>query len=988
MKLAWTLLLLALCPALFAQNFREEVVSTHLLERMANQPDDMHSFYIILKDRVDAVALNHSLRESKASLDRRAKEVIGTLQAKAAATQGPIVQFLKENPGVDQSSVHSYWIANLVYAKATASAIAELSRREDIEYLGWNGPLAKTAHEEVFTMSSGIMPNGKEPGLAAIKAPALWAMGYSGYGRVAFTNDTGVDPSHPALAAQFRGFYTDPEISWYEFFGPNTTPYDCDDHGTHVTGTILGLDRISNDTIGVAFNAKWTGASTIGCGNSGNNEDNIGALQWAIDPDDNPNTTEDMPDAINNSWYDPWVEEECTSAYVDVLNALDAMGVAVIFSAGNEGPDDETISPPHNINTDLVNSFTIGALNGNSSSLLIADFSSRGPSICGGEGQLLIKPEVSAPGVSVRSSVTGNGYSNFSGTSMAAPHTTGAVLLLKEAFPYLPGYEIKLALYNSCTDLGVPGEDNIYGMGIINVEAAFNYLVSLGHVPVPPAPNSTDALVIRVESPEYNCDLTVNGRVLVKNDGLTTISEMELEVELDGITTPLAWSGTLEPGDIETIDLPTLSSSEGSKDLAVEIKKVNGEADDRLLNNRFVLGIKVEDRLPLEAAVELGADMENCEGSVVALRAQYDGPGTASYKWYDAPSDGNLLGEGPVFLAGPLFGDTTFYAQAVYADRVGLESIEEGPSQLDPEPEQEGLIFDAYVPFKIKSVVMYTETAGPRFVKLLDSDGETLVTKTLLVNGVGETRVTLNLNVPAGEDMELVLDYGLPLLYNTSGADFPYEVKDVLKIRRSNGPNGLQRWYYFYDWQIEYDEICGRTAVDVDIAGTGEAPAADFSASSDTLMLEGGSAAVDFTDLSVGADSWFWNFGDGATSTDQNPSYSYTLPGLYTVSLSAAGADGCASSAFRNILVTEMVSATFEPAHDQGLRVFPNPAQQWLEVSWEGEARELRVFDAIGRPLRLLQVEGNQARVMLDGLSNGLYFVSVDGRTAKFQIMR
>ncbi|MBK7336440.1 MAG: PKD domain-containing protein [Saprospirales bacterium] len=236
--------------------------------------------------------------------------------------------------------------------------------------------------------------------------------------------------------------------------------------------------------------------------------------------------------------------------------------------------------------------------------------------------------------------------------------------------------------------------------------------------------------------------------------------------------------------------------------------------------------------------------------------------------------------------------------------------------------------------------------------------------------------------------MELALDYGLPLLYNTSGADFPYEVKDVLKIRRSNGPNGLQRWYYFYDWQIEYDEICGRTAVDVDIAGTGEAPAADFSASSDTLMLEGGSAEVDFTDLSVGADSWFWNFGDGATSTDQNPSYSYTLPGLYTVSLSAAGADGCASSAFRNILVTEMVSATFEPASDKGLRVFPNPAQQWLEVSWEGEARELRVFDAIGRPLRLLQVEGNQARVMLDGLSNGLYFVSVDGRTAKFQIMR
>ncbi|MBK7336651.1 MAG: hypothetical protein IPJ00_10945 [Saprospirales bacterium] len=323
MKLAWTLLLLALCPALFAQNFREEVVSTHLLERMANQPDDMHSFYIILKDRVDAVALNRSLRESKASLDRRAKEVIGTLQDKASATQGPIVQFLKENPGVDQGSVHSYWIANLVYAKATHRPSQSRFGGKDIEYLGWNGPLAKRPTRSFSLRGLWHQPNGKEPGLAAIKAPRL------GHGVFPATA-AWPSPTLPASSLCIRRwqrnlvwFYGDPRSVGTSFSDRIMPPTTADDHGTYVTGTILGLDRISNDTIGVAFNAKWTGASTIGCGNSGNNEDNIGALQWAIDPDDNPNTTlEECPmRSTTITLVRSWVEEECTSAYVDVLNA-------------------------------------------------------------------------------------------------------------------------------------------------------------------------------------------------------------------------------------------------------------------------------------------------------------------------------------------------------------------------------------------------------------------------------------------------------------------------------------------------------------------------------------------------------------------------------------------------------------------------------------------------------------------------------------------
>ena len=160
----------------------------------------------------------------------------------------------------------------------------------------------------------------------------MWAMGYTGYGQIAFTNDTGIDPTHPALASRNRNFYVPKNQTWFEIdsinFLPtgNFEPYDCDDHGTHVTGTILGLDRLENDTIGVAFNAQFIGAPIL-CGIG--TEDNVAAFQWSLDPDGNPATVDDMPDVINNSWRDMGLDTlDCFSVYVPVLEALEVAGIA------------------------------------------------------------------------------------------------------------------------------------------------------------------------------------------------------------------------------------------------------------------------------------------------------------------------------------------------------------------------------------------------------------------------------------------------------------------------------------------------------------------------------------------------------------------------------------------------------------------------------------------------------------------------------------
>ncbi|RMF60671.1 MAG: T9SS C-terminal target domain-containing protein, partial [Calditrichaeota bacterium] len=321
-----------------------------------------------------------------------------------------------------------------------------------------------------------------------INADKLWKRGVTGKGRLVMGLDTGVDGNHPALSARWRG--NDPGVppnaAWFDPDG-STFPFDNNSHGTHTMGTMAGLDTLTHDTIGVAFEAKWIAARTIGAGGD-YTSNNIAAYQWAMNPDGDPNTIEDMPDAIGCSWRDPYVED-CNPVYAMTLSAVEAAGIAVVFSAGNQGgaPNSSTITKPKNLNMTLVNTFATGGINANVPDLPAYVNTSKGPSRCGGVGSQLIKPEASAPAVGVRSAVPGGGYGNKTGTSMACPHVVGAIALLKQVAPHLTGSEIKLALYQTARETPAdiyPGEDNTYGMGLIDVWAAF---LSLG---APEAPTN------------------------------------------------------------------------------------------------------------------------------------------------------------------------------------------------------------------------------------------------------------------------------------------------------------------------------------------------------------------------------------------------------------------------------------------------------------------------------------------------------------------
>lgn len=970
---------------LLAQDINPSTLSSRLLDQIEATPDAYHGIHIILADKVDVPAMDEEFYAKKATLKERTYKVITALQDKAKDTQPELIELLQQSNLVEKSSIHGFWIANVIFANVKTEMIGILSKHPAVEYIDLNGDIVLDDYERAEMEEEDLQPNGIEPGLAAINAPAMWEKGYTGYGRKAFILDTGGSVGHPALRQQYLGNHVPENQAWFDV--NKNAPYDCDGHGTHVSGTTMGLDRQTNDTIGVAFNANWMATPQLGCSFHPDYPGQlllVAAFQWAMNPDSSLHTIDDMPDAINNSWHDPRVENDCNSIYFLALNSLEAAGIAVVFSAGNAGPADSTITRPHNINLTLVNSFAVAAVNANNNDFLIADFSSRGPSLCGGEGSLLIKPEVAAPGFSVRSAYPGDTYNQLSGTSMAAPHTTGAILLLKEAFPELTGTELKLALYFTCSDLGEPGEDNTYGMGMINVEAAYDYLIGQGHTPADPS-FYTDLMLIDLNTKPVHCEHMVTFDFLVENAGQDTITSFDWagkitseSYETEEIT---SWEGVLLPGEqVKLTGTMDAMPPEGAYNLVIDLQAPNGEVDDRALNDVLKSKLVVSDRETFPVSVA-GTDHTVCENTVALLRSDF--VGNADIEWYDMAIGGDALGTGLTYLTAPLTETTTFYAEATYKETTGKITPNDGTTQLDSI--SGNIIFDAHLPFKLKTVTVYAEEKGGRIIRLTNALGELVGSKFVAISEPGEHQIDLNFNVAIGNNYRLGIKDGKPFYYSTSNINYPYGIENICTIKHSTFfISPLEdRYFYFYDWKVEYADYCNRAPVTVEVIGGDNAPTADFMASAETIDLAV-TNEITFTNNSQNATDWYWEFGDGTTSTEEQPSHIFNIVGTYVVSLSTTNADGCTAFATTTIEVTDStpVSGT-KDILDLGdkIAIFPNPTTGLIQVQMDLDARNLEtvhLYNSLGMRVKTLTL--NRAampnfEVDLSEMGSGVYYL-------------
>ena len=430
-------------------------IEQRLLDQFAKK--DEATYWVVLRQQADL-----SQAQSIKDWNARGKYVYDTLRQTADNSQAGLRSELQHR----HLDYRPFWIINALRVTSNQATMTALASRAEVSQI----LATQTFHiPEPKPSVSQSGPDAVEWNIQRINAPQVWtAFGVRGEGVVVANIDTGVAFQHPAVTAQYRGNLGagvfDHNYNWFDpsnvCGNPSVAPCDNVDHGTHTMGTMVGDDGGSNQ-IGVAPGARWIAAK--GCEtNSCSDFALLSSGQWVLAPTDiqGNNPRPDLrPNVVNNSWGNG---DGSNTFYEATVQAWVASGIFPQFSNGNSGPGCGSSGSPGS----YAESFSAGAFDINN---VIADFSSRGPSPLGG----IIKPNIAAPGVNVRSSIPPDGYANFDGTSMASPHVAGTIALMMSAAPALVGdiTQIRQILSQTAIDTtdqscgGTPTNNNVWGEG-------------------------------------------------------------------------------------------------------------------------------------------------------------------------------------------------------------------------------------------------------------------------------------------------------------------------------------------------------------------------------------------------------------------------------------------------------------------------------------------------------------------------------------------
>ncbi|MEV5963416.1 S8 family serine peptidase [Kribbella sp. NPDC051952] len=395
----------------------------------------------------------------------RGKAVVSALRGKADVDQAGATKLLRDA----KTDFVPLYIDNSIYVRSGSRELAA-KLAADPKVLSLRTPTTYTLPEARVEPKAATV--GVEWGVSAIHADQVWSRYHStGQGIVVGSIDSGAQYDHPALVSSYRGANGDGTFShdynWYDPGQGCATAAPCDNvgHGTHTIGTMVGDDHAGHQ-VGVAPGARWISAK--GCATDGCDDLTLAlSAQWMLAPTKLDGSDPDpakRPNIINNSWSspasDPWFEEW--------VRQWVAAGIFTTYSAGNNGPGCSTVGSPG----DYPEAYAVGAVDNTGA---IASYSSRGnPAVEG------IKPDIVAPGQMILSSVPGDRYAYYSGTSMAAPHLSGAVALLWSASPALIGdvAATRAVLDRTAHDHddtscgGTAADNNVYGEGMLDIADA------------------------------------------------------------------------------------------------------------------------------------------------------------------------------------------------------------------------------------------------------------------------------------------------------------------------------------------------------------------------------------------------------------------------------------------------------------------------------------------------------------------------------------
>jgi subtilisin family serine protease len=558
---------------------------TMIAARAAAGDGERMRVLIQIRGGADLGALKRGVRSMNA-LDRR-RRVVETLRATAGRTQaGVLAELLGAQQNGMAGRIRSLWLANAVSAEVTPAELDRLATRADIAAIAYDPPRPMLLEDESARPVPGfVTPATPAWSVTWIQAPTVWTQGYKGACVLVAVIDTGVDYHHTDLASRIwvnggeipgngidddgNGFIDD--VHGYDFNANDPDPMDQNGHGTHVSGTVAG-DGTAGTATGVAPEARIMAVKVLSASGSGSTSDIIDGVSYAV---------ANGAQVLNLSLGELCPDAPSRAIYRNSADAVEAAGVIMCVAAGNDRrlvrPPNMTRSPgdapppwigPGQPAIGATSGVTTVGATGNMSDV-IAHFSSPGPvdwsqppgygdwRMCdpGTPNVGLIKPDVSAPGLDVLSTILGGGYGLNSGTSMATPHVAGLAALILSKNYGLTSDQVQQILETSALDLGATGKDNDFGAGRIRAPEA------IAATPAASAPPMTFFSKVNLDTlPGANgnnrleAGESANLLVTLRNDGPFLLGDVSGQISDDSpyvtIVDPLGGFGDIPPGQL------------------------------------------------------------------------------------------------------------------------------------------------------------------------------------------------------------------------------------------------------------------------------------------------------------------------------------------------------------------------------------------------------------------------------------------------------
>lgn len=370
-----------------------------------------------------------------------------------------------------QISYEKLWITNSLRLSASPEVIEKIRDDgsiktifEDFEIITDSESADAADDQEPLDVSEDeelleALPDA-EWGIRYIGAPKVWMQFQArGQGVRIGIIDTGINHSHEVLKGKL--------LRYRNFYNNNQVPHDDNGHGSQVASIIAGTKN-GEKFAGVAPEAKLIVAKVTDPQGRMMYSNFMKAMQWMIDPDGNPKTP-DRPAAVNCSLHFPSIScKEAMDHFNGLCQNLLKFNIIPVFGAGNDFTEKNL--PIYFLNNSPY-IITVGAVGMTGKR---APFSRIGNA---GSG----KPDMVAPGDRIpgADALANKGLVLTKGTSMAAPHVTGVIALIKSIRPKLTCQQIINILKSSCVDIGPKGFDTLTGRGCINAEIAVKKAIAI-----------------------------------------------------------------------------------------------------------------------------------------------------------------------------------------------------------------------------------------------------------------------------------------------------------------------------------------------------------------------------------------------------------------------------------------------------------------------------------------------------------------------------